>query len=270
MKYLRNLNHARFRQNPNLPLFFYKYTPLFVFQTSDNEAKRRFLKLFEERRLEPRSDLIRQRVRVIRKLASQVIQMKTYSRFMCGVGYSNTLEWGLNFDWTSGVPYLPGSSFKGALLSYLEFINGKAVQDWDENEEVNLENETVFTKEQVLAIFGPQGKNIRKPNTGGVVFFDVYPVDGVSFEVDVITPHHKNYYSDASNSIPPADTENPTPIPFLTIKSGTSFLFAFRVRDREAVNDTLKEKLKGLILEAGEIFGFGAKTASGYGYFESE
>ena len=87
--------------------------------------------------------------------------------------------------------------------------------------------------------------------------------------MDVITPHHKDYYSDKTNTKPPADTENPTPIPFLTVARGTEFLFAFKVRDPIKVNATLAAKLKNFIIEVGENFGFGAKTSSGYGYFKA-
>ncbi len=267
MKFLKNLEHRQFNNNPNLSLFFYKYTPLF-FCSNDKEAKQKFLSLFQHGQIRSRFDLVKNRSDRITQIASKSIRLRTVARFICGIGYTSTVEWGMNFDWTSGVPYLPGSSFKGAVLSYLEFAKGKPVQKWNPDENSGpLEISEPWSRKEIYDVFGPQGRN-DPPDTGGVIFFDAYPINNLKLEVDIITPHYKNYYSDKDNKIPPADTENPTPIPFLTIARSVEFLFAFKVRDSQKVDNTIAEKLKKLIIEVGECYGFGAKTSSGYGYFE--
>jgi len=252
--------------NPNLSLFYYKYFPKIV-TDSEKKKKKEYLERFVK--LQMNTNLITKRIQQIRHLSgeSNYVKMKNISRFMCGIGYTSTVEWGMNFDWTSGIPYLPGSSFKGALLSYLEFIKGKSVErrEFDSVNLIDNKNDN-WKKEDIIKVFGPQGEN-DKADTGGVIFFDVYPEHFAGLEMDVITPHYQKYYS-SEGTEPPSDTENPNPIPFLTIKPGSRFMFAFRVRDDKKVDTNLAAKLKRLIVETGNNFGFGAKTSSGYGYFQ--
>jgi CRISPR/Cas system CMR subunit Cmr4 (Cas7 group RAMP superfamily) len=65
-----------------------------------------------------------------------------------------------------------------------------------------------------------------------------------------------------------ASEDSPVPIHFLTIKPGSRFVFLFTSRKKQAHRqmDTIN-RLKNLICAAGKNYGFGAKTASGYGYF---
>lgn len=249
---------------PNLSLMYYKYTPDFI-NSPLKDPKLDFLLKFSHQKIN--QALINNRIHIIEKLTTNAVKMRNTSRFMCGTGYSGTVEWGLNFDWTSGAPCLPGSSFKGALLSYLEFAKGEVVQKWD-SEPVGLTNGTSWDKNDVYNVFGPQAQD-DDPDIGGVIFFDVYPSHFNGFDVDVITPHYGKYYrSSPENPEPPSDTENPIPIPFLAVRAGATFNFAFKVRDSAKVNPDLCDKLKKLIVETGQNFGFGAKTSSGYGYFE--
>lgn len=241
-----NQNISKFNQYPNLSLFYYKYTPDFVHNTSDKDIKKNFL--FDFSKQKPHKALLENRLNILKKYSSAQFPMRNISRFISGVGYTSTVEWGLGFDWTTGAPYLPGSSFKGALLSYLEFWKNKPVDKWEDSS-VKLENEDEWSKEEVYKIFGPQGEKIEKANTGAIVFLDAYPGKFNGFEVDVITPHNKNYYI---NNKPPADTENPVPIPFLTVKKGSAFLFMYKIRKSETVPSKLIEKLNSLILEAGK------------------
>jgi CRISPR-associated protein Cmr6 len=104
------------------------------------------------------------------------------------------------------------------------------------------------------------------PYAGGeVIFFDAMPAEPPQLEVDVMTVHYRSYYEDKSNQKPPADNDNPNPIPFLTVGK-TLFSFAVGRRgekDKEAqqqAEDWLKYGLKEL--------GVGVKTSAGYGYFE--
>jgi len=270
------------KDNFNLGLFYYKYLPFLkedlakhdlstnhraiIWKSQKNELLESVVKLSE--RID--SVAFSRRMKSLQKISGvKTLKLKTQSRFLCGVGYQSRTEWGFLFDWTTGVPYLPGSSFKGTLLSYLEFVrDGKPVQDWrSDSESVQLfDNPTInFTKKEILQIFGPQGKNIQKAQMGSVTFFDVYPIDFKGLEVDVITPHYQKYYTDQGNT-PPADIYNPVPQYFLTVPKGTEFLFMFHLLNEDDAN--LEDKLKKLIKEAGENYGFGAKTGVGYGYFK--
>ena len=261
-----------YKNDPNLSLFYYKFSPCFLdkndstcsFRRAFYKEKTPFLTKFSL--MKPCKKIIEKRIEAMARLTPMEnrIKLKNITRFICGTGYTSTLEWGLNFDWTSGVPFLPGSSFKGALISYLEFLQGKPSEKWNSQDVVEIESGDSWTKCDVYKLFGAQGET-DEPDSGKIIFFNVYPEDFSGFDVDVITPHHKNYYQ---NNQPPADTENPTPIPFLTIKPNSKFLFIFKVKENEGVSVEQTTKLRRLIIETGENFGFGAKTSTGYGYFQ--
>jgi len=267
--------------NFNLGLFYYKYLPFLKEDLEKCGLSTNHPSIIWKSR---KDELLNSVVKISKKLdysrlkirlenlqnipGVKILKLQTQSRFLCGVGYQSRIEWGFSFDWTTGFPYLPGSSFKGALLSYLEFLkDGKPVEEWNDSETVQLVNyqETSFSKEKILEIFGPQGKNIAKSQKGSVVFFDVFPQNFKGLEVDVITPHYQKYYTDQGKT-PPADIYNPVPQYFLTVPKETEFIFMFRLYDGE--DSTLENNLKQLICDAGENYGFGAKTATGYGYFQ--
>ena len=265
--------------NFNLGLFYFKYLPFLKEELKKHglegnnniiSRKQKDHLLQDVINISKKIDLslISKRVTEIELLGNvNKVILTTQSRFLCGVGYQNRIEWGFSFDWTTGVPYLPGSSFKGALLSYLEFLkDGKQVEDWDENDlGVTLLNDKQihFTKQEIFEIFGPQGKKKTNAAQGKVIFFDVYPVDFKGLETDVITPHYTEYYV---HNKPPADIYNPVPQYFLTVPKDTTFRFMFRTLTGE--DNGWVSKITVLIKEAGENYGFGAKTASGYGYFK--
>lgn len=267
----------------NPGLLYFKYTPYFqefdlksdlrdVWKPDDPSGKRiskfKYLTKFQEIAKNINLSRLNSRMRELEGFANgNVVRMENQSRFLCGVGYQSSLEWGFQFDWTTGVPYLPGSSFKGAMVNYLEFCHGnlQPLEKWNEGESVQLENGDTWFREDIIKVFGSQGGSevlIEEPSTA---FFNVYPENFRGFEIDVITPHYKEYYESNGNTHP-ADIYNPVPIYFLTIAPGSKFLFLFKFRNAQDVPSP--EKIKKLIIETGINFGFGAKTSSGYGYFK--
>ncbi len=274
MHHTKNL-HLKFKNKyPNLGLFYHKFTP--PFKSDDKESKKKFLQEFSK--IPVNLESLQKRIYTLKEFAHASITMENESPFLCGSGYTNTTEWGLSFDHTSGVPYLPGSSFKGVLLSYLEFCqeNQKPVECWRGGDSVKLpDSQDEWTKEEILGVFGYQesseninGKNIYESDvksTGRIIFFDVYPTQFKGFNLNVITPHFGKYYANPKEN-PPADIYLPKPTYFLTIKPGSQFKFMFRFRGGKE-DHKLKEKLLRLIEEAGNNYGFGAKTSGGYGYF---
>lgn len=163
-------------------------------------------------------------------------------RIVIGTGNENVLETAVTLHRTYGVPYLPGSALKGLTASFARKYYGK--DHWQkESDEYKL-------------VFG------NTDESGCVIFFDALP----SYEAgksllrqDVLTPHHPNYYKPGSTE-PPADWDDPKPVPFLSA-TGEYFVALAAPKGGEAwlnvVFDILKEALKEL--------GIGAKTSSGYG-----
>jgi CRISPR-associated protein Cmr6 len=106
-------------------------------------------------------------------------------------------------------------------------------------------------------------------SSGECVFFDAVvaqlPPEGTLFEVDVMTPHFADYYSNPSVAAP-HDALDPTPVNFLTVRRDTTFAFAVRSR-RAATDDAVVKQAVAWLQNGLDILGAGAKTAAGYGAF---
>ena len=164
----------------------------------------------------------------------------TASRFVTGLGRSHPIENGFAWHPTLGTPCLTGSSVKGL------------VRAWAEREaDPKPDGQTVE------CLLGSPRK------AGSICFLDAVPVEPVRLEADVMTPHYAGWDTDK----PPGDWRSPKPIPFLVTAAKTSFLFGFVPRcpisapDLNSVSDWLMSALAWA--------GGGAKTAVGYGRFET-
>ncbi|GAB4418571.1 MAG: hypothetical protein Kow00106_14620 [Anaerolineae bacterium] len=118
------------------------------------------------------------------------------------------------------------------------------------------------------AAFGSQ------EDSGDCIFYDAVIAalpDGHLFELDVMTPHFKDYYDDVNSGNPkfnkaPDDGQNPNPIGFVTVAAGTTFAFA--VRPRRGGDPQVVGQAVSWLKQALAELGVGAKTAAGYGVFE--
>ncbi|WP_242401600.1 type III-B CRISPR module RAMP protein Cmr6 [Porphyromonas macacae] len=145
------------------------------------------------------------------------------------------------FDYTSGLPVIPGSSIKGMLRS--------AIEEWDFL--ANYEHNNGVTREEIIdKVFVGKEYSIYDRD----IFFDAIPikVDNKLFGEDYITPHSK-------------PLKNPNPIRFLRVNPGVTYQFRFILKDHgEKLTVDFKTKLfKAIICD----FGLGAKTNVGYGQF---
>jgi len=124
-------------------------------------------------------------------------------------------------------------------------------------------------------------------STGGMLtFYDAVPAQEKNkdlLQLDVMTPHYPEYYNSQGGK-PPSDDQDPNPLLFLAVRPGARFRFAFRLgppprpksRDDEekerarvlAGTEELAERVKGWLTRGLEVYGAGAKTAAGYGYFQ--
>lgn len=152
----------------------------------------------------------------------------------------------------------------------------QALHDIDQNPDHVFENLKHNAQEvnTFRLIFGSNAES------GAVVFHHAVvkelPANGSLFELDVMTPHFKDYY-DAANAgrtkLPaPSDDQSPNPVSFVTVAAGTVFSFAISLRRPSSSSDpTESEKaLKmayTLLRHSIDAWGVGAKTAAGYGYF---
>ncbi|MFH0988537.1 MAG: type III-B CRISPR module RAMP protein Cmr6 [bacterium] len=174
--------------------------------------------------------------------AAQSREATVSGRIVIGIGNESILETAVTLHRTYGVPYIPGSALKGLAANFARHYCGA---DWKQE------------SENYKIVFGTTTQE------GCVVFFDgLYKPDsgfaGRPLHPDVMTVHHQDYYMEAN--IPPADWDDPKPIPFLSV-TGTYLLALAASKGGEqwleASFDILKPALKEL--------GIGAKTSSGYG-----
>ena len=102
---------------------------------------------------------------------------------------------------------------------------------------------------------------------GTLAFWDVYvqPAND-RLDIDILTPHYGHYYQDGE---PPHDAGKPNPNPFLVVPPGSRFVFYVECLRPGRLPERLRKEWKTLISavldEAFQWFGFGAKTAVGYG-----
>jgi len=150
-------------------------------------------------------------------------------------------EVGLSFDPLLNVPYIPGSSIKGAVKAAGRLK--KVIPD----------------DELVRELLG-------NGSVGRLDFMDAYPVEGgvkgYILIPDVLTPH----YNKRGEDILEEDKVMPTPIPFLSIAPATKFRFLIADRAQKADQPFLETLLKAVAVAFS--LGVGAKTALGYGAFE--
>lgn len=159
-------------------------------------------------------------------------------RLAIGLGNETVIETGATIHQTYGVPIIRGSALKGLASAY----SRQQLQ------------ETIWQKGSLAhnTLFG------STDSAGFVTFFDALPQPGTwKLHPDIITVHHPDYYR--GTDTPPADWDNPTPIPFLTVTG--NFLVALYAPDAPLWADVGY----GILGKALSEMGIGAKTSSGYG-----
>ena len=174
--------------------------------------------------------------------------------FVTGMGLSHPVENGFLWHHTLGVPYLPGSSVKGLIKAW--------ARDWFLEKS---EAEAILGR-----LFGRDANHADGPSAGNLIVFDALPVEPISLVAEVLTPHDGGWRiaTKVESKNAPADWLSPVPIPFLAVDGGARFQFAFGICNGAEAGDLdlAYEYLSGAL----EWIGAGAKTAIGFGRFESE
>jgi CRISPR-associated protein Cmr6 len=170
-------------------------------------------------------------------------------RMVVGLGGGHVVETALTLHRIYGFPIIPGSALKGMTRAWVEL-------------EVEPDDDLA------VAVFGTS-PGVTPMKVGQVIFFDAVPTQTPTLQVDVMNPHYGKYYSESTDSrgrpIPPTDCLSPKPVYFLTVAEGCEFAFAVAPRDG---NEALAETAAGWLREALDEMGVGAKTTSGYGYWD--
>ena len=159
-----------------------------------------------------------------------------------GLGNGSATEVGLTLHHTYGTPLIPGSAIKGACKNACR----RAIVGQDE-----------ATK----ALFGTTDE------AGYAIFHDAWLVSTTGKEmplqIDTVTVHHPDYYQTQKSF--PTDFDDPNPVPFISVKPGTQFLFAIEVPGADEGWLTFAE---AMLMHALTEIGLGGKTNAGYGWFK--
>ncbi|QBG48949.1 type III-B CRISPR module RAMP protein Cmr6 [Verrucomicrobia bacterium S94] len=187
-------------------------------------------------------------------------------------------------------PYLPGSGVKGVArhAAWAKWNETKSFEDalkvaWTfgyptgdtmpQKEKARTRPEKDYL-DNFLALRKPEwfGKEGRYKSFAGLVsFLPAFPLAG-GFKVvaDVLTCHHPDYYKGENERA--TDDESPIPQFFPVIESGSRFRFVLRplrsVGEAELpFGAEVLEWARAFLIEGMTLYGAGAKTAAGYGWF---
>ena len=208
---------------------------------------------------------------LIRAMRGWVGEFVAVDRSLTGIGIPTPLENGIQLDWATGWPVVPGAGIKGA------------VRAWAMSPDRTLDELEVACEEDFvdlfLAIFGygPDGE-VDEAAAGGIVFHDAWylpdhrrqPEYRPPMVFDVMTPHYGEYQKGEGSKgrvAPPADWLDPNPIPFLCVREGMRLQVG--IAPRTPLDDELREVAWSWLTGALSDIGVGAKTAGGFGRFRA-
>jgi len=163
----------------------------------------------------------------------------TYPGLLLGSGYLHELPdvkgqliLGFDFDYTTGLPIIRGSSIKGVLRS--------AFQEKEYIKEI-LKDENIDISELEKEIFDNND-----------IFFDaqIIKIQNTLLADDYLAPHKEI-------------TKDPIPLRFLKVAPNVTFRFDFELSDGIISKEQKRELFKTIL----EDLGVGAKTNVGYGKF---
>ena len=190
-------------------------------------------------------------------------------------GMMGECKLGMAFDYSSGLPYIPGSSVKGLLRSMFPMKNklvkkgdSKSISIMKENrrylkeilkEKCKLELNDNGIDELATIIFdGKKSDGSFLPVYERDVFFDAQ-IEGDYSEkgflgFDYITPHKD-------------PLKNPNPIKFLKILPNVKIVFRFKLNETQLSSSVslIPEQKLAIFEEILKTVGIGAKTNVGYG-----
>lgn len=223
-------------------------------------------------------------------LAKQCFRLKTtYPGLLVGTGYSHGIgeddfKMGFSFDYTGGLPEIPGSSVKGILRSpfsdmmneedghyeYIKSLLSTLDIAWNQKKVTSIMDIRIRIRMLEQEIFDgiemENGVAKQKPMSKRDVFFSAV------IDYDATCKINKNENENENGNIlgedyitpHPDKFQNPIPIKILRILPNIVFRFQFKLKDGLiSVKD--KQKLfKQIILD----LGVGAKTNVGYGYLK--
>jgi CRISPR-associated protein Cmr6 len=186
----------------------------------------------------------------------QEIKFSPDWRLILGIGGASVYEVGMTLHHIYGIPYIPASSIKGLVRTWIiqncygveqdseakAFSESKLLCDIfgcaekydyelcvDKNgmivpcdfTETDEFGKTIKAKKKKFSknsFYKTYEKTEGKSQTqGDVIFFDAFPMSAPNVEPDIMNVHFPDYYNDNQGKVAPTDFQNPNPVPFLTV-----------------------------------------------------
>ncbi len=205
------------------------------------------------------SEINQRMKRYEKKCHMQKLTFKVSWRLSCGIGISNPIGNGFDFDPVIGVPIINGTAIKGLCRHTAKIFS--------------------FDETELTRLFGSETiePGQTDPSTGYILFLDALPVRWPTLDVDIINCHHGDYYTQMEKHNQknepnwPKETDSPNPVFFLSVAHDTEFEFRISSRSSNLNDKKAEQDLKtvlGFLRQGLEYFGIGAKTAVGYGVFD--
>lgn len=183
---------------------------------------------------------------------------------------------GITLDYTTGLPYIPGSSIKGAIRSVFKQPGEKGKKETEGHYQQRCEayhsrleyvrtrihdvcpDKCVLTEEVLMKL---EKEIFASSEMGqGDVFYDAFPVkggpQGKLFAFENITPHE--------------DFKEPQTFRMLKLLPGVVFDFRFRIMNSKVIPALTADKKLELFKIFISDFGLGAKTNLGFGMLEEK
>jgi CRISPR-associated protein Cmr6 len=230
------------------------------------EGKTAFLRTFVSRFNDPNEygPFLDRREAALKQQVAKSVEATSSAPLLVGLGRWNPTGVGFNLDRFTGCPFITGSSVKGLLREAARLVASAALPAQDEAA-------VPYWKANLSRIFGcgPGEKTgaAAEEHAGSIRFFDAFPIKWPSLELDVMTPHYGKYYGEPDAVA--ADWEDPVPVHFLRVPAKTTIRFWFAGRPKTEANAVDLDQVAALLPVALDWLGAGAKTSSGYGWFET-
>lgn len=179
-------------------------------------------------------------------------------RLYLGLGEANPLESAVTLHHTYGAPFIPGSAIKGVLHHALLERYATEYNSTEKKFIISSDKQRIID-----TLFGREPDKTANSrdsgNAGYVIFNDAWWVPSTKPPLvkEVVTVHHQKYYAGEQ---PATDFDSPNPNPQIAIQG--EFLFSIQGESSWA-DFALK-----LLQQTLQNNGIGAKTSSGYGYFD--
>lgn len=165
-------------------------------------------------------------------------------------------------------PCCDGFSTPAEMLAAIARIFGWIEKDWSDSSE---KSDFLWAAGKSKSLLAAARALLPAHETfaGTIAFLAASPNRDPGLELDVVTPHHTEYYKGNPAYATAPDTEDPIPVYFPAVKpQKDGDHFTFPLIPLRLARDGDLARAKRWLAHGLELLGLGAKTNAGYGWFQ--